>query len=382
MLVKLSMQNFKSFMEKAELDLNATGYEILKDTNKTSDNILKGALIVGGNATGKSTVLKALKFLLQLLVWQVNIVPFDYLCLFKESTGKMKLGYEFLISKEKINYEIECDVKGITKEKLLVSNKERLNRIGQNAVYTSNSNQETSIENLQQNQSAIRKVYFDTKFIDDETLMKWFQFLEQSVYIDQDRKTIYKSGGASSIITYKDYFEQNGTDKFNKFLKQIGYEQSVEYTNEFNNGKVKFNFQNNQKDIIVKRNNMDFALPLNMESDGNQTLVYTLPIVFGAMKSDAMAIIDEFSSGFHNILEEKVIKFFMENSKNAQLFLVSHSTNLLSNTLLRPDQIYTVDFINGKGSKLNRVSDSKPREAQNLEKMYLSGVFNGIPNFE
>ncbi len=382
MLVKLSMQNFKSFMEKAELDLNATGYEILKDTNKTSDNILKGALIVGGNATGKSTVLKALKFLLQLLVWQVNIVPFDYLCLFKESTGKMKLGYEFLINKEKINYEIECDVKGITKEKLLVSNKERLNRIGQNAVYTSNSNQETSIENLQQNQSAIRKVYFDTKFIDDETLMKWFQFLEQSVYIDQDRKTIYKSGGASSIITYKDYFEQNGTDKFNKFLKQIGYEQSVEYTNEFNNGKVKFNFQNNQKDIIVKRNNMDFALPLNMESYGNQTLVYTLPIVFGAMKSDAIAIIDEFSSGFHNILEEKVIKFFMENSKNAQLFLVSHSTNLLSNTLLRPDQIYTVDFINGKGSKLNRVSDSKPREAQNLEKMYLSGVFNGIPNFE
>ena len=382
MLVKLSMQNFKSFMEKAELDLNATGYEILKDTNKTSDNILKGALIVGGNATGKSTVLKALKFLLQLLVWQVNIVPFDYLCLFKESTGKMKLGYEFLINKEKINYEIECDVKGITKEKLLVSNKERLNRIGQNAVYTSNSNQETSIENLQQNQSAIRKVYFDTKFIDDETLMKWFQFLEQSVYIDQDRKTIYKSGGASSIITYKDYFEQNGTDKFNKFLKQIGYEQSVEYTNEFNNGKVKFNFQNNQKDIIVKRNNMDFALPLNMESDGNQTLVYTLPIVFDAMKNDAMAIIDEFSSGFHNILEEKVIKFFMENSKNAQLFLVSHSTNLLSNTLLRPDQIYTVDFINGKGSKLNRVSDSKPREAQNLEKMYLSGVFNGIPNFE
>ena len=382
MLVKLSMQNFKSFMEKAELDLNATGYEILKDTNKTSDNILKGALIVGGNATGKSTVLKALKFLLQLLVWQVNIVPFDYLCLFKESNGKMKLEYEFFINKEKINYEIECDVKGITKEKLLVSNKERLNRIGQNAVYTSNSNQETSIENLQQNQSAIRKVYFDTKFIDDETLMKWFQFLEQSVYIDQDRKTIYKSGGASSIITYKDYFEQNGTDKFNKFLKQIGYEQSVEYTNEFNNGKVKFNFQNNQKDIIVKRNNMDFALPLNMESDGNQTLVYTLPIVFDAMKNDAMAIIDEFSSGFHNILEEKVIKFFMENSKNAQLFLVSHSTNLLSNTLLRPDQIYTVDFINGKGSKLNRVSDSKPREAQNLEKMYLSGVFNGIPNFE
>ncbi len=39
MLVKLSMKNFKSYMEQAEIDLNATGYEILNDTNKTNDNI-------------------------------------------------------------------------------------------------------------------------------------------------------------------------------------------------------------------------------------------------------------------------------------------------------------------------------------------------------
>ena len=87
MLVKLSMKNFKSFMDKSEIDLNATGYEILKDTNKTKDNILKGALIVGGNATGKSTVLKAIKFLLELLVWQVNVIPINYLCFFKEAKG-------------------------------------------------------------------------------------------------------------------------------------------------------------------------------------------------------------------------------------------------------------------------------------------------------
>ena len=72
----------------------------------------------------------------------------------------------------------------------------------------------------------------------------------------------------------------------------------------------------------------------------------------------------------------------MQNSKESQIFIVSHSTNLLTNTILRPDQIYTVDYIQGKGSKINRVSDSKPREAQNLEKMYLSGVFNGIPNIK
>ena len=29
MLVKLSMKNFKSFVERTKIDLNATGYEIL-----------------------------------------------------------------------------------------------------------------------------------------------------------------------------------------------------------------------------------------------------------------------------------------------------------------------------------------------------------------
>ena len=45
------------------------------------------------------------------------------------------------------------------------------------------------------------------------------------------------------------------------------------------------------------------------------------------------------------------------------------------------DQIYSVDF--GKdGSQLKRFSSEKPREAQNLEKMYLGGVFNGVPKYE
>ena len=382
MLVNLTMKNFKSFMEQTEINLKATAYEILEATNKNSDNILKGALFVGGNATGKSTILKAIRFLLELLVWQININPFNYICFFKEAKGKMRLEYEFLINNECVEYIIECDERGISKEQLLVSKNEVITRIGQNGVYKRKDDQETSIENLQYNQSAVRSAYFDTKFKDNPTLIKWYEFLKYSVFVDQYRKNIFKSSGPSSIITYKDYFEKNGTEDFNKILSEIGCNQTVEYTNQYNNGKMKFNFDNNQKDIIVKRNEMDFALPLNMESNGNQTIVNILPIIFDTMKQGGMVLIDEFSSGLHNLLEEEVVKYFMKKSKNSQIFIVSHSTNLLTNTLLRPDQIYTVYFINGKGSKVNRVSDSKPREAQNIEKMYLSGVFNGLPNIK
>ena len=71
----------------------------------------------------------------------------------------------------------------------------------------------------------------------------------------------------------------------------------------------------------------------------------------------------------------------MQYSSTTQLFFVSHSTNLLSNTLLRPDQIFSVEMMSNEGSVLYRFSDEQPRVAQNLEKMYLSGVFGGIPEY-
>ena len=48
---------------------------------------------------------------------------------------------------------------------------------------------------------------------------------------------------------------------------------------------------------------------------------------------------------------------------------------------MRPDQIYSVDF-ESEGSVIKRFSSEKPREAQNLEKMYLGGVFKGVPKYE
>ena len=73
--------------------------------------------------------------------------------------------------------------------------------------------------------------------------------------------------------------------------------------------------------------------------------------------------------------------YFMEKSNHSQLLFVSHSTNLLSNSILRPDQEYSVEFRNEEGSSVKRFSSEQPRSAQNIEKMYLSGVFGGLPDY-
>ena len=106
------------------------------------------------------------------------------------------------------------------------------------------------------------------------------------------------------------------------------------------------------------------------------------PAFFSVIRDGGMLLIDEFSSGFHNDLEELLVKYFMEKAKKSQMIFVSHSTNLLTNSLLRPDQEYSVDFEGQRGSVVKRFSTERPRMAQNIEKMYLSGVFGGLPNYE
>lgn len=378
MLVKLSMKNFKSFVDKTEIDLNATGYEILANENKTNDNILKGAVFVGGNATGKTNVIRAIRFLLELLVLQSDIQLFEYKSFYSDLKERMELIYEFKIKDSNIKYSIETDNLSILREELIQDEKQILVRINGNSEYTNKEGKKMQLGNVQNNQSALRAVYFENRFIDNDVLQEWFEFLRNSVYIDQANKFVLC---ANQEKLSRNYFENNGKEEFNKFLKLINYNQTVDYVSGYKNKLMQFNFQN-RKEVIVLRKDMDIGLPMNLESLGNQTLVEVLPQLLQSIKKNCMVIIDEFSSAFHNQLEEKLIKYFMEKSDRSQMFIVSHSTNLLTNTLLRPDQIYTVDYILSKGSKLNRVSDSKPREAQNIEKMYLSGVFNGLPNIK
>ena len=60
---------------------------------------------------------------------------------------------------------------------------------------------------------------------------------------------------------------------------------------------------------------------------------------------------------------------------------MTHETNLLKTNIIRPDQIFIIDY-DETGSKIAKASDASPRESQNLEKMYLAGVFGGIPLYD
>lgn len=374
MLTRMKVKNFKSFKEETIIDLTKTNYKILSNTN-VNNGILKGGIFVGTNASGKTNIIKAIQMLLTLLFRDEQQVFYKNFCVFAEEDD-MILEYDFNIKDASIRYHIEHNRKSdILIEKLYLNQKILIDRIGENGISYITENKH--FEGLDNDSLLLREIYFNTKFRGHDILKEWFNFLLNSIYIDAYKSRI--SSIKKKDLMIEEYIDKYGVDSINNFFEKLNFNQQIEYCEECYGNKVGYKIEN-KKAIFFKRKNIGEPIPYFLESLGNQTLLNLLPSFFYMAKNNGMLIIDEFSSGLHNKLEELLVKFFMNNSDSSQLFLVSHSTNLLSNSIFRPDQIYITEFGNN-GSTVKRASQERPREAQNLEKMYLGGVFGGVPDY-
>ena len=380
MLTKITMNNFKSFKNQTTVDLTKTNYTVLPK-NVSENGVLKGCMFVGANASGKSNIILSVKLLLDLLFSERSINSGMFKCMF--GTGySYSLVYDFLIDTKKVKYAIEVDTRkvGIT-EKLYVEDQRLLDRIGVSAksYIAEKAGNFYDESDVGKDTLFLRTLYFNTKFASNKILVKWMDYLKNSVYINMFDQVIQSYG--KTDLSLAQYLDRDVCNEINDFFTEYNFEQKVEYAHsaEGTNYRIIAGDDEKEKSIFFRRKDVDVPIPFVEESMGNQNLLRLLPAFLYVLKKGGMLLIDEFSSGFHNQLESLMVRYFMQKSKNAQMIFVSHSTNLLSNSILRPDQEYTVEFHGNEGSSIHRISSDQPRSAQNVEKMYVSGVFGGIP---
>ena len=383
MLTKITLHNFKSFKNTETIDLTKTNYTILPQ-NVADNGVLKGCIFVGANASGKSTIILGVKLLLDFLFLERNMNSGIFVCMFGDNPC-YSLEYDFLIEKKNIHYSFEVDTrKNMISEKLYLEDKLMMERMGLSAKsYIADKNginyDETDVG---KDSLFLRTLYFNTKFASNPVLKSWMEYLKKSIYINMFERRIFSYNNMEVSVTR--YLDKGGCQSINKFFNEYNFEQNIEYdhSSEGNHIKMIVGIDESEKDVFFKRKGIDVPIPFSEESLGNQNLLRILPSVLTAIENNGMLLIDEFSSGFHNDLESLLVRYFMEKSKHAQMLFVSHSTNLLSNSILRPDQEYSVEFNHEKGSSVKRFSSEQPRSAQNIEKMYVSGVFGGLPDYK
>lgn len=382
MLQKMILTNFLSFRERTEFDFTPSKYGILNETNVSSGGQLKGALFIGPNASGKTNALKGLEFLICLISGEMQGLS-EYKCIFSGTAG-MEAEYVFSFSGSTIIYTVGYDTtKNALTEKLVKDGKSVLSRKGTHGVLLLGE-KKIEEDQLDAKTAFLRTASFNTgRFPQDPLLRALMEYIANSFFVDNDQ--FYAKMGKR----VERYAEEYQLDKLNRYLKEFHYDFSIIYKslNELfpnSNGSAD---ESEKKIPFFVRNTFPIPVPLVVESQGNQVFADILPAIISVIEKPGMLVIDEFGNSLHNVLAEKIVRFFMEKADQSQLFITSHCTNLISNSVFRPDQIDLVTFAkegekgNVWSSRVTRLSKYKPREAQNLEKMYLGGMFEGLPNY-
>jgi len=130
MIINFSVQNFYCIKDKITLSFEATSSKDLEEyyvvEPKPGLRLLKLGLIYGANASGKTTVLKALDFLREMVIHPSNNKkePLDYLpFMFDENTVNSNTFFSIeFINDYKYLYEITFNRSAVINEKLYFYN--------------------------------------------------------------------------------------------------------------------------------------------------------------------------------------------------------------------------------------------------------------------
>jgi len=142
-----------------------------------------------------------------------------------------------------------------------------------------------------------------------------------------------------------------------------------------------------QHELLIKRNGQEFNL--KQESDGIRKIFDLIPMLFTVKSKPikvedqkSIFIIDEIQQSLHPHIAEEIIKMFFELGKNSesQIIFTTHDTNLLNLSLLRKDEIWFTEKDKNLNTHFTSLAEFKDvREDLVISKGYLQGRFGAIP---
>lgn len=116
------------------------------------------------------------------------------------------------------------------------------------------------------------------------------------------------------------------------------------------------------------------------ESDGTLALfAFAGPWLDVIENERRVLVVDELDTSLHPLLVHHLVKKLHHEGTKAQLIFTTHDTTLLSQKLLRRDQVWFMEKSKQRATRLYPLSDFSPRDNEAVERGYLNGRYGGIP---
>jgi len=422
MIINFSIKNFGSIKNQQTLSFEADKTKHLEDfyINKINNlRILKIALIYGANASGKTTILKALDFLRKLVLQpsvkkteELHFKPF----LFDIKTPKENtvLSIDFLQNGIRYFYEVEFNHKAIVKENLKFSNPNK------STVYTRTTDlknqfteikfggkikvEKTALKTLEANtlwNNTVLGGYLKTN-IEIKELKEasdWFKdYLHPVIYPKSkldgfitsqiERKKIKKENVLTILkkadLNISDILIEEKEEDVPERLLEIIEKSSNVSDEELNKIKSKKKISIVQLDLEHFVDGGKYTLPFELESAGTKRYYSFAGLLNLLIKENTAFPIDELGASLHPDLYQYFLLTFLANAKNSQIIATTHNREILNDKdMIRDDAIWITDKSKNAATELYSFADfdtSVIRDTTNRLNAYKSGKLGGIPN--
>ncbi len=355
MITKVQIKNINAIND-ITLSFEKSRYHYLCD-NIFNEQLVNPIAFYGTNGSGKTSFIFALAQLVQILCYEPErytmFIP-NLLCEDKKCSSSIKLW--FIINSKSYVYYIETHLsQGIIKEKLTMNNHIIFHKTDANTYMYKDKEETLSSTTF----SILRKIAGE--LYDDDINMA-YNYLSNIVYIDAAKREFFTKQMVQKSINDL-VVEQS--DEVEKILKNYHHFPLYKYVSINIDGKKQYFFKMN---IAGKTKTLNAAFM----STGmiNQSMMLS---ILTSLPKNSVMLIDEIEDALHPLTIMDFIKVVKE--KNIQLLFTSHNTYILQK--LRPDQIIFANWSNGY-STYKKLSDIYPniREVNNIEKMYLSHLFD------
>ena len=443
MLLRVSVENYKSFNQKEELSLLSSSKI---QTNKShrvkikQTNVLKNAVVYGANASGKSNLVKAIAFIKNVIIEGLpvnSVYDFCRNCVEnqnRESVFELQFtvgdkfyayGFSSILNKREITeewlYELMQDGSA---HNLFIREKDKAPVLGDGVNPSTSERNRFSVyaEDFagHDTQLFLTEMNRGKKYEDDSKLLffkKTFNWIMNHIvvinpnigisntdayYSEESLDTISNlirtfDTGVSEIKTKQITMDEMTQMVPKEVLSEIfsTLKKQMQMTNllqlkitwriedGFFNIRIKDAGEPEITTLVLKHGKSIFDFSFNEESDGTKRLFDLIDMLM-SKREDIVFVVDELERSLHPKLTEHFLKLFMEAHADdrVQLLFTTHEDTIMDQELFRRDEIWFVERDGSNASKIYSLDRFKERYDKKLSKAYLEGRYGAIPVFK
>ncbi len=423
MIIDFTVENWMSFKDEVSFSMIASRErqhnERVPKIKKHQMRLLPISAIYGGNASGKSNFVKAIRFAQKLIVDGTGLdkpIPCEPFILDEDSTGKpCSFKFTLLIDGNVYEFGFSVTRKSVIEEKLVqissTSEKTLYQRTGDKIKW------DRSLEKDDFLKFAFRGTDHNQLFLTNSVSQKvenfrsvydWFK--DQLVTIEPTsrfanfelltNKNSPISDPVNQVLSHIDTgINRLGTQDINlenfpeSLLKDIREDLDEKHLAELTNEKERIIFQIEDGDLKAKRliayhpkqDGSEIPFDMDQVSDGSKRVVDLLPAFVSLARPDSnkVYIIDELDRSLHTILLRELLEAYLLScnpESRSQLIFTTHDVLLMDQNLLRRDEMWVAEKNSEFTSNLISFAEYKDiRNDKDIRKSYLQGRFGGIP---